>query len=115
MPVNKDILLILKSSVLGDSEPDLGETMMEKFLQVLYESDELPAKIICMGTAVFLTTSGSRFNSILKKFQDRGSEVLSCCTCLEYYNRMDKLKVGTPTNMKETVGALLSFKKVIAF
>jgi len=99
MSVNKELLLVLKSSTLAEGEMDLGETMMERFLQ--------------MRTAVFLTTAGSRLNGVMKKFQTRGSEVLSCCTCLEYYGRMEKLVVGTPTNMKDTVSALLSFKKVI--
>jgi selenium metabolism protein YedF len=115
MPVNNDLLLVLKSSTLGDGEVDLGETMMEKFLQMLLESGQLPARIICMGTAIFLTTTGSRFNQIMAKFQSRGTEVLTCCTCLEYYGRMEKLEIGTPTNMQETVKALLSFKKIINF
>jgi hypothetical protein len=113
MSVNKELLLVLKSSTLAEGEMDLGETMMERFLQMLLDSGEIPARIICMGTAVFLTTAGSRLNGVMKKFQTRGSEVLSCCTCLEYYGRMEKLVVGTPTNMKDTVSALLSFKKVI--
>ena len=113
MSVNKELLLVLKSSVLADGEMDLGETMMEKFLQMLLESGEIPARIICMGTAVFLTTTGSRLNNVMEKFQAEGSEVLSCCACLEYYGRMEKLVVGTPTNMKDTVNGLLSFKKII--
>ncbi len=46
MAINKDLLLVIDSSEVGDSEPDLGAKLMKAFLNVLIESDALPAKII---------------------------------------------------------------------
>ena len=114
MPINVDLLLVLKSSTFGEGEIDLGETLMEKFLNTLLESGNLPARIICMNSAIFLTTAGSHFNDILSKFELEGTTILSCSTCLEYYNRADKLRVGKATTMKETVGSMLSFGRVIS-
>ena len=107
-------MLILKSSGLADGEPDLGAKLMNSFLSVLLESGSLPAKIICMGTGIFLTTEGSPVINILDKFSHNGSEILSCGTCLEYYGRTEKLLVGNPTNMKDTVDALLGYKEVLS-
>jgi selenium metabolism protein YedF len=112
--VNKDLLLILKSSDIADSEPDLGAKLMSSFLNALFETGSLPAKIICMGTGIFLTTEDSPVGDILEKFGQNGTEILSCGTCLEYYGRTDKLLTGNPTNMKDTVGAMMSFKKVLS-
>jgi selenium metabolism protein YedF len=114
MPTNNNLLLVLKSSGLGDGEMDLGETLLEKFLTTLFESGDIPARIICMNSAIFLTTDNSRFGDILRKFESAGTAILSCSTCLEYYGRKDKLTVGTPTTMKDTVSAMLSFGKVIS-
>ncbi len=113
MALNKDFLLVLDSSGLGEGEPDLGERLMKAFLNVLLESDELPARIICMNSGVFLTTEGSPVLGILKQYEEGGAEILSCGTCLDYYGRSGKLEVGRPTNMRETVDALLSFKKTV--
>lgn len=114
MKINKDLLLILKSSGIADSEPDLGVKLMNSFLNVLFETGSLPAKIICMGTAVFLTTEDSPIGEILNEFARNGTEILSCGTCLEYYGRTDKLIIGDITNMKETVGAMLNYKKILS-
>ena len=109
----QEYLLVMKSNSVGDSEPDLGETLMKGFLNMIWESGNLPARIICMANGIFLTTAGSPVAEILKKFEERGSEILSCTTCLEYYGRKDKLIIGKPTTMKDTVNALLTFGKVI--
>ena len=66
-----------------------------------------------MNSGVFLTTEGSPVLDIMKRYEEQGSEILSCGTCLDYYGRSDKLGLGKSTNMRETVNALLSFKKVL--
>lgn len=114
MALNNKLLLVLKSSMLGDGAVDLGEKLLSKFLNTLYESGNLPGRIICMNSAIFLTTEGSSSIEILKKFECDGAEVLSCSTCLEYYGRLDKLQVGKATNMNDSVAAMLSFEKVIS-
>ena len=111
--VDGDLLLLLKSSGLGDGEPDLGEKLMSSFLNQLLESGRLPASIICMNSGVFLTTEGSPVLGLLHRFEERGSEVLSCGTCLDYYGRQDRLRVGRATNMRDTVQALLGFGQVL--
>lgn len=114
MTVDSDLLLLIKSSSLGDGEPDLGEKLMQAFLMTLLEKGDLPARIIFMNSGVFLTTEGSSIVAILQEFEAGGSELLSCGTCLEYYKRKDKLTIGKPTNMAETVDAMLRFPKVLS-
>jgi selenium metabolism protein YedF len=113
MTLNEDLLLVIDSSGLGEGEPDLGEKLMRAFLNVLFESGDLPARIICMNSGIFLATEGSPVLDTLKGYEEQGTEILSCGTCLNYYGRSDKLRVGRPTNMKETVDGLLGFKKVL--
>ena len=113
MAIEKDLMLFLKSSRIGEDEPDLGEKLMESYLKMLLESGSLPAKIVCMNSAVFLTTEGSAAENTLKGFAKAGTEILSCGTCLDYYNRRDKLLIGQPTDMKATVKAMLNFTKIL--
>ncbi|MEJ2109027.1 MAG: sulfurtransferase-like selenium metabolism protein YedF [Acidobacteriota bacterium] len=113
MAVDTTLLLVLKSSMLGDGEPDLGEKLLRAFLTQLLESGSIPARIICMNTGIFLTTQGSPLQDLMEQFYSLGSEILSCGTCLEYYGRSDQLIVGKPTNMRDTVQSLLNFQKVL--
>jgi len=111
--VDKDMLLLLKSAWLGDGEPDLGERLIKSFLTMLLESGTVPARIICVNSGIFLSTEGSPVEEQLKQFVERGSTVASCTTCLEYYKRRDKLVVGTATDMRDIVGAMLDHPKTL--
>jgi selenium metabolism protein YedF len=113
MEVDNNFLLVIKSHMVGDGEADLGEMLMTSFLSMILESEILPAKVICLNSGVFLTTAGSLLTDILKKFEEGGTEILSCSTCLNYYGRMEGLTVGQPTNMRDIVKAVRSFKQVI--
>lgn len=113
MTVNND-LLIIKSSGVSDCEPDLGLKLVTSFLEMLLETGNIPSRIICIGTGVYLTTTDSPVEKQMNKFVEAGTEILSCGTCLEYYGRKDMLIIGAPTNMKETVKAMIEFKKVIS-
>lgn len=113
MGLDKDFLLMLTSSGIGDGEVDLGNKLMRSFLSMLVEMGEIPARIICMNSGVFLTTEDSPVEDLLKTMEAKGALVLSCGTCLDYFNRRDRLTVGKPSNMRETVEALLHFRKVV--
>ena len=114
MEIDKNLLLVLKSSGIGEGAPDLGEILLKAFLTTLLESGTAPVRIICINSAIFLTTEGSQVVEIMNEFEGQGTEVLSCGTCLDYYDRQDKLVVGKSTNMKETVHAMLGCDKVLS-
>ena len=85
MSTNEQYLLMIKSCYVGDSEQDLGETLMKSFLNMIWESGTLPARIVCLASGVFLTTKGSSVAEILGKFEARRAEIVSRSTCLDYY------------------------------
>ena len=113
MSVDEDLLLVLKSATLGDGEPDLGEKLLKAFLTQMLQIGHLPQRIICMNSAVFLTTKGSAVLDLMKRFAEAGSRIQSCGTCLEYYERTDQLEVGQVGNMHDTVEAMLGYRRVI--
>jgi hypothetical protein len=50
---------------------------------------------------------------LLAKFETEGCEILSCGTCLDYFERGDALRIGEATTMRDTVASMLSFGKVL--
>ena len=73
-----------------------------------------PAQIVFSGTGIFLTTQGSPLADLIGQFAAPRSTILSCTTCLEHYNRKDKIIIGRTTTTKETVMAMMSFPRVMA-
>jgi hypothetical protein len=111
--VDQNLLLMLKSSGIGDCEPDLGEKLLRMYLDALYNSGTYPAKVICLGSGIFLTTGGSDGAGPLERFQAHETEILSCSTCLNYYKREDRLVIGKTTNMKAAVAAMLDHARIL--
>ena len=112
--VNGDLLLVIRSSALGDGEPDLGEKLIHSFLAQLLEGGDIPARIICQNSGIFLTTTpDTPILKLLGHFAEAGTDIQSCGTCLEYYGRQDQLLIGSSGNMKDTVRAMLDYQKVL--
>eukprot|EP01029_Cantina_marsupialis_P017589 TRINITY_DN395412_c2_g1_i1.p1 TRINITY_DN395412_c2_g1~~TRINITY_DN395412_c2_g1_i1.p1 ORF type:complete len:118 (-),score=23.02 TRINITY_DN395412_c2_g1_i1:334-687(-) len=108
--------VFLKSNKIGEGE--LGSMLINGFLKAMTEQEKLPATIICVNSAVLLTTSDSDENievlNSLKILEEKGVSIFSCGTCLDYYEVRDELKVGKPGNAIDTVAMLLN-ENVVSF
>ena len=113
MTTDHGLLLLIESAGIGDGEPDLGEKLMKAFLSQLLESGTVPAEAIFMNSGIFLTTEGSPVTEQLRALEAAGCRISSCGTCLDYYDRRDKILVGQAGNMKETVRAMLDATKIL--
>jgi len=106
-------VVFITTDVLGTGDRQLGEILMKAFLNTLWDAEPKPAKLLFLNDAVRLTTEGSEVLDSLRLLEEAGVEIFSCGTCLEYYELKDKLKVGSVTNMYDTVDSLLSASKII--
>lgn len=115
MKIDKDLVFVLREAELVPGEPDLGNKLTELFFKVLAESDRLPAQILFLGAGVFLTTEGTPHRAKLEALAEEGVDLVSCLTCLGYYDRKDKVVVGRASDMKNTVESLVGHAKVVTF
>ena len=101
-----DKTLFLKSSTVGEGE--LGAKLVVGFLKSTLELPKLPKRIICVNTAVYLTTADEEapITLILKQLEAKGVEIYSCGVCLEFYGVDKQLKVGKIGNAYGTVEML---------
>jgi len=107
-----DVYLITTDE-LGKGSRELGAVLMKSFMYSLSEQKQLPGSIIFINSGVRLTTEGSEVIDTLKILENKGVEILSCGTCLDYYNLKDKLLIGGVTNMYAIVEKLMEAQKVI--
>lgn len=107
----KDIVLYIGSSAIGNGDCVLGEKLMNAFIQNIKNMDTLPKSIICVNTGVYLTTLNADTIAELKNLKN--VEILSCGTCLEYFELTDKLQVGEITDAYTVMKKLFEADKVI--
>jgi len=105
--------LYLNSDKIGSGDEALGKILMESFLEKLIKSGIQINAIGCVNSGINLTTSGSHVIDILKNFKKKGAGIASCGTCLDFYDKRDKLAIGKIGTMEQTVQLMLSADKVI--
>jgi selenium metabolism protein YedF len=103
----------ITTNSLGQGSPDLGEVLM-KSLMVTLTQQTPPAALLFLNTAVHLAIEGSPVLEQLQAMAGRGTEMLVCGTCLNYYKISEKLAVGVVSNMLEINSWLAGPYKVIA-
>ena len=109
----KNPVVLIAAETIGEGDEKLGRILMEGFINTLLEQDRMPDRILFMNSGVKFTVQGSAVLETLGKMTDRGCEILVCGTCLKFFSLMDKLSVGTVSNMFDIQGALLEAESVI--
>jgi selenium metabolism protein YedF len=99
--------ILVQSEGLGWGDDQLGMLLMANFLRLLGESEDKPGSLIFWNTGVRLVCEGSRVLDHLRRLDEQGVDILACTTCLEYFNLMDKLVVGRPTSMLNSIQSML--------
>ncbi len=105
-------MFFIQSEGLGRGDNQLGLILMANFLRLLGENKAKPAAMVFWNTGVKLVCEGSSVLVHLQKLEAQGVEILACTTCLEYFDLIDKLKVGKPTTMVKSIQSMMSSETV---
>jgi len=107
------IVVYLNSRFLGTGDEALGSILMRSFLKTLLELETMPSRLILINSGVWLSSEGSDVLETLKALSEKGTEILSCGTCLDFYGLKEKVKVGVVTNMYTIAQTLLEAERVV--
>ncbi|MEW6376779.1 MAG: sulfurtransferase-like selenium metabolism protein YedF [Thermodesulfobacteriota bacterium] len=107
------VVVYINSNLLGVGEEALGSILMRSFLKTLLDLETKPFRLIFINSGVRLTTEGSEVLETLKTMDEKGVEILSCGTCLDFYGLKEKLKVGIISNMYDIAQSLLEADRLI--
>lgn len=111
----KNEVVVFTSDVLGRGNDELGGVLAKAFFYTLVESEDIPQTIIFLNAGVKLTCEGSPVIEHLLALEKRGTEILSCGTCLDFLKLKEKLCVGQVTNMYTVWDKMNKADKVINF
>ena len=107
------VTIIINNNGMGQADPALTHKLINTFLNMLDLDDRLPETICLYAEGVKLAVSGSPVLAELCSLVDKGVNLIVCSTCLNHFELMDDLQVGTAGGMKEIVEAQWSAAKVI--
>ncbi|MGG5462927.1 sulfurtransferase-like selenium metabolism protein YedF [Clostridium sp. B9] len=108
-----DFVIVVSSDKLGEGNDDLGKILMKGYLYTLSENDNIPKELIFLNGGVKLTVKNSEVLESLQKLYDRGVNILSCGTCLDFYGIKEELAIGEISNMYTIVESMNTYNKVI--
>lgn len=95
----KKFTILISGDKLGEGDDKLGTTLMKSYMYALSESDVLPDDLLLLNAGVKLAVEGSECIESLKAINERGVNIFSCGTCLDFYGLKEKLQIGEITNM----------------
>jgi hypothetical protein len=113
-PNLKETVYLFTRSGLGHAPDELQQALVAKFLGLIVESGEYPAKIIFYTEGVKLACSGSPVIEPLRTLEVAGVELVLCKTCLDYFHLLDQVQVGVVGGMPDIIDTLHQAEKVIS-
>ena len=99
---------------MGDGSEGLGRILMKAFLKTLSDITLKPDTVVFYNSGVYLTCEGSEHLEAIAALEKSGVKILSCGTCLDFFNMKEKLAIGAVTNMFEIIETLAMADRVVS-
>ncbi len=109
----RKVVVYINSQFMGVGEEALGAILMRSFLKTLLDLEIKPSRLILVNSGVRLAIKGSEVLETLRSLSEKGIEILSCGTCLDFYRLKEKLEVGKISNMYDIAQSLLEADRLI--
>ncbi|NLH49232.1 MAG: sulfurtransferase-like selenium metabolism protein YedF [Myxococcales bacterium] len=111
--LKKGPVVLVRRRTFGEPSGELGTILIRAFFKTLGDLEVLPEKIIFINEGVQLACHDEAVIEYCGKLAAAGVEIVSCGTCLDYFNLVSGLKVGRAGNMYDIAGALMEAAHVV--
>ena len=106
--------VFFNTNAIGTNNSELGGNLAKMAIFTLSESERVPSYVLFMNEGVKLPAGDEpQIIENLNTLIEKGTQVLVCGTCLNFYGIKDDLRVGTVSNMYDILGAMQEVSKVI--
>ena len=111
--MNNTVILVTRYGMGQSQLTDLPLKLIEKYLNLLLQNNELPNAVCFYTDGVKLTITGSPVLTQLKELENKGARLIICSTCLEAMNLSKDVQVGIVGGMPDIIEAQMKADKVI--
>ncbi len=103
---SNNYVVVFQRDRLGDGNDDLGKMLIKSFINTLADTTEKPSALVFLNSGIFLAVNDSPVIDTLRKMEASGIKLLSCGTCLNFYQKKEELGAGEVSNMIDIVATL---------
>ncbi len=99
---------------LGEGDRELGANLMRMALYTFSALTDVPSAIFLMNSGVKLSASfDKQIIESLKTLEEKGTQILICGACADWYDLKDQIEVGEISNMYDILEMMTTSDKVI--
>lgn len=109
----KNLVVVISRDSMGGGSEDLGKILAKGFINSLAELEHPPTSMIFFNSGAFLTAESSNVLEDLGKLQARGTEILTCGTCINFYELAENPAAGIASNMPTITKKMATADSVI--
>ena len=109
----KDTVILITNDGMGKTDEALQRKLIVKYFELIQQNESLPNAICFYTDGVKLVVEDSPALEQLKALEEKGVRLITCSTCLEYFNLTDKVKVDIVGEMADIIEAQVKAQKVI--
>lgn len=106
-------VIAIGSDTMGRGDDVLGAKLLSGLIFALSQGEPAPRTMIFFNGGARLTCTGSPCLDDIRVLAERGTEVLTCGTCLDFYGIADQLEVGGVTNLYHIAEVLACEPRVV--
>ena len=110
---DSDTVILITRNGMGEAEQALQHKLTSTYFKLLDEHNILPGAICFYTEGVQLVVEGSPVLETLQSLEHKGVRLILCSTCLNYFNLIDKVRVGIVGGMGDILEAQQQAGKVI--
>lgn len=107
------LAVVISRDTLGGGTEELGKILIKGFIYSLSELPTPPRYVVFLNSGAYLTTEGANTVPDLKALEQKGTVILTCGVCANFYELQDKLAVGAISDMFDIVKKTTSVAKVM--
>jgi hypothetical protein len=105
--------IVFNNYGMGTASEELRLILAENYLSITLKENQLPSFILFYADGVKLVTEGSPVIETLKAIESKGTKLIVCKTCLNYYNLTEKVMTGIIGTMMDICEIQSNVEKVI--
>lgn len=110
--MEKSLILITREG-MGSAPHELQTVLIINFFRTLLKEIQIPAAIFFYGEGVKLNLHGSVIEDLLIELENRGTTIITCTTCLNFYEVLPELASGMRGGMSDLIRLMSTSEKVI--
>ena len=111
--MHRNTLIQVTQNGMGAGSEELGLKLIGNYFKLLDAEGRLPKIIVFYNAGVKLICEDSLALEALQNLESKGVRMLACKTCLEYYQLLDKVKIGAIGSMPDIITLQADADKVI--